>query len=108
MEPTTGGSPTDWPTRIVPVGLIRECFNSSGLWEASEKPPPYMRTRRSQHTPRPENNQPVGTQSEMWAIVDQRIDVKVALVHLYRHQDGSTSRPDPKWLALDGQVLIPA
>jgi len=107
MRSAYEGNPSEWPTRRVPVGEIREVFNGRGLWEASQSPPPFERALRSTHTPRPANNQHPGTRSEIWAILDQRLSAKIAVVHLYRYPDDTTSKPDPKWLAHEGHVLIP-
>jgi hypothetical protein len=52
-------------------------------------------------------NQPAGTMSRMvWYVDTDR--VKIALVHEYRHPDGSiggSGRPDPKRLDINGEIL---
>ena len=98
--------PTLWPVRAAAAGEVRRAFNESRIWQASSAPPPFSRRLKSEHNPRPENVQPPGTRSEVWAIWDDRVDSKVAVVHLYRRPDGSTTTPDPKWFAWRGEVLV--
>lgn len=54
--------------------------------------------------------EPVGTVSEMVAYL-QADGRRIALVHQYRRPDGTlaaSGRPDPKWLLVEGEILIPA
>jgi len=84
---------------------LRKKFNDWGLWEQSLTPPPYARRLVKRQKANPAYNQPAGTLSETWAVWDEVQGVKVAIVHMYVKADGSNTRPDPKFLRIDGVVL---
>ncbi len=92
------------PQRGVPPRELREIFNRYDYWAILNQPP-YTRSVYSTHRPRKGDFEP-GTESQM---LEFRLgETKAALVHYYVFPDGTRTRPDPKYLLHDGEILFAA
>jgi len=89
------------PRRRVGATELRQIFNSRDLWATLEKAP-YTRELHAEGPPA-HKDLPRGTVSRVWSYWIH--GKRVALVHEYVFPDGTRSRPDPKYLHIDGEVL---
>lgn len=88
---------------LVSAQVLRAEFNKSDWCEFCESPE-YECNCFYEKPPTPLNNQQTGTLSQMWAIKKVSDGTKIAVVHRYLYPDGTSTRPDPKFLLVDGVV----
>jgi hypothetical protein len=82
---------------------IRAEFNGRD-WCAICESPEFTCQCTRENTPEKLNKQPIGTKSQIWTITRISDGTKIALVHRYLRSDGTSSKPDPKYL-LVGEVI---